>query len=102
MFFQLELMDRDDLPVDVSLFRDVAGTLAEFTECRDPVAAPHEVQALPGNKLAPRILKENGVYYVRVAPIIRSISCAHGSTRSLRMPTPNEAVHRRGLHHGCG
>jgi hypothetical protein len=30
------------------------------------VAAPHEVQALPGNKFAPRILKENGIYYVRV------------------------------------
>jgi len=66
VFFQLELMDRDDLPVDVSLFRETAGKLTEFTEGQDPVAAPHEVQALPGNKFAPRILKENGVYYVRV------------------------------------
>jgi hypothetical protein len=65
-FFQLELMDRDDLPVDVSLFREAAGKLTEFTDGQDPVAAPHEVQALPGNKFAPRILKENGVYYVRV------------------------------------
>ena len=66
VFFQVELMDRDDLPVDVSIFREKGGSLTEFTEGQDPVAGPHEVQALPGNKFAPRILRENGVYYVRV------------------------------------
>ena len=66
VFFQVELTDRDDLPVDVSLFRRVDGKLEAYTEGQDPVAAPHEVQALPGNKFAPRVLKDNGLYYVRV------------------------------------
>ncbi len=66
VFFQVELMDRDDVPVDVSLFRVVDGKPAEFTEGQDPVSGPHEVQALPGNKFTPRILRERGVYYVRV------------------------------------
>ena len=40
--------------------------MEEFTEGQDPVALPHEVQALPGNKFAPRMLSEAGDYYVRV------------------------------------
>jgi hypothetical protein len=66
VFFQIELTDRDDLPVDVSIFRQNAGKLEEFTKGQDPVAVPHEVQALSGNKFAPRILSETGDYYVRV------------------------------------
>ncbi|MEO7142122.1 MAG: HEAT repeat domain-containing protein [Bryobacteraceae bacterium] len=66
VFFQLELMDRDDLPVDVSVFRALNGKLEEFTDGQDPVAIPHEVQALPGNKFAPRTFSEAGEYYVRV------------------------------------
>jgi hypothetical protein len=66
VFFQVELMDRDDIPADVSLFRVNAGKPEEYTEGQDPVAQPHEVQALPGNKFAPRILKQAGTYYVRV------------------------------------
>ena len=66
VFFQMELMDRDDLPVDVSIFRTESGKLEEFTDGQDPVALPHEVQALPGNKFAPRVLSAEGDYYVRV------------------------------------
>ena len=33
------------------------GKLDEYYEGEDPVALPHEVQALPGNKFTPRILK---------------------------------------------
>ena len=66
VFFQVELTDRDDIPADVSLFRVNAGKLEEYTEGQDPVAQPHEVQALPGNKFAPRILRQAGTYYVRV------------------------------------
>lgn len=66
VFFQIELTDRDDLPVDVSLFRENAGKLEEFTHGQDPVAIAHEVQALAGNKFAPRVLDESGEYYVRV------------------------------------
>jgi HEAT repeats len=66
VFFQLELMDRDDVPVDVALFRIVDGKPQEYTEGQDPVAQPHEVQALPGNQFAPRILREAGAYYLRV------------------------------------
>jgi hypothetical protein len=65
-YFQLELMDRDDVPVDVAVFRVADGKLAEYTQGQDPVGGPHEVQALPGNKFAPRVLKETGDYYVRV------------------------------------
>ena len=66
VFFQIELMDRDDLPVDVAVYRVVDGKAVEFTEGQDPVSGPHEVQALPGNKFTPRVLRENGDYYVRV------------------------------------
>jgi hypothetical protein len=66
VFFQLELTDRDDLPVDVSVFRVQNGQLNEYTKGQDPVAIPHEVQALPGNKFAPRVLDQPGDYYVRV------------------------------------
>lgn len=66
VFFQVELMDRDDLPVDVSILREEGGKLEEFTDGQDPVALPHEVQALPGNKFAPRVLSSAGDYYVRV------------------------------------
>ncbi|HEY1497423.1 MAG TPA: HEAT repeat domain-containing protein, partial [Candidatus Solibacter sp.] len=66
VFFQVELTDRDDLPVDVAVFRISGGMPEEYTEGQDPVALPHEVQALPGNKFAPRILRDKGTYYVRV------------------------------------
>ena len=66
VFFQVELTDRDDLPVDVSIFRRDGEKMEEFTDGQDPVALPHEVQALPGNKFAPRVLTEAGDYYVRV------------------------------------
>jgi len=66
VFFQVELMDRDDLPVDVSVFRIANGKPEEYLVGQDPVAQPHEVQALPGNKFAPRILRDKGTYYVRV------------------------------------
>lgn len=66
LFAQLELTDRDNLPVDVALFRVVDNKLEEVHEGEDPVTFPHEVQALPGNKFAPRLLKETGNYYLRV------------------------------------
>ena len=66
VFFQLELTDRDDVPVDVAIFREKNGKPEEYTRGQDPVAGPHEVQALPGNKFAPRVLEEVGDYYVRV------------------------------------
>ena len=66
VFFQVELTDRDDLPVDVSVFRVTDGKAAEYTAGQDPVAVSHEVQALSGNKFAPRILRDAGDYYVRV------------------------------------
>lgn len=66
VFFQLELMDRDDLPVDVAVFQMENGKAVEYTDGQDPVSNPHEVQALPGNKFTPRIIRQNGTYYVRV------------------------------------
>jgi hypothetical protein len=66
VYFQLELTDRDYVPVDVSVFRVIDGKPAEFTDGQDPVSGPHEVQAMPGNKFTPRVLRETGDYYVRV------------------------------------
>ncbi|BDC49349.1 hypothetical protein F183_A16650 [Bryobacterales bacterium F-183] len=67
VYFQIELMERDHLPVDVSVHRVGAdGKIAPYFEGEDPVALPHEVQALPGNKFTTRVLKEAGTYYVCV------------------------------------
>jgi hypothetical protein len=64
--FQVELMERDNLPVDVSVFRVEGGKPVLFTEGEDPVSIPHEVQALPGNKFTTRVLRAPGTYYLRV------------------------------------
>lgn len=64
--FQVELMERDNLPVDVSVFRLVDGKPVLYTEGEDPVSVPHEVQALPGNKYTTRVLRDKGDYYIRV------------------------------------
>src|SRR5581483_11913461 len=66
VFFELDLAERDNIPVDVSVYRVVNGRLTPYTEGEDPVSLPHEVQALPGNKFLPRILRDKGAYYVRV------------------------------------
>lgn len=66
VYFQLELMERDNVPVDVAVFRVVNGKTVAFNEGEDPVALPHEVQAMQGNKFTTRVLKEQGTYYVRV------------------------------------
>ncbi len=66
VFFQIELMERDQVPVNVAVYRLVDGKPVEFYEGDDPVALPHEVQALPGNKFTPRVLTERGTYLVSV------------------------------------
>jgi hypothetical protein len=68
VFFQLELMDRDGLPADVAVFKQVAGKIEEFNDSRDPVTLPHEVQALPGNVFTTRVFQDPGTYFVRVRP----------------------------------
>ena len=66
VFFQIELTERDQVSVDVAVFRVVDGKLTEYYEGEDPVTLPHEVQALPGNKFTPRVLKQQGNYYISV------------------------------------
>ncbi len=66
VFAGLDLTERDQVPVDVSLFRLQNGKMEPYFEGEDPVTFPHEVQALPGNKFAPRLLKEPGTYYLRI------------------------------------
>lgn len=63
---QVELTERDQIPVHVSVHRVNDGKLEEYYEGEDPVSLPHEVQALPGNKFTPRILKQPGTYYIAV------------------------------------
>ncbi|MBI3471773.1 MAG: HEAT repeat domain-containing protein [Candidatus Solibacter usitatus] len=66
VFFQIDLMERDNIPVDVSVYRVIDGKPVAFNDGEDPVTLPHEVQALPGNKFTTRILKDPGDYYIRV------------------------------------
>jgi hypothetical protein len=66
VFFQIDLMERDNIPVDVAVYRLKDGKAEPYYEGEDPVALPHEVQALPGNKFTARVLREAGTYYVRV------------------------------------
>jgi Squalene-hopene cyclase C-terminal domain len=66
VYFQVEVMERDQIPVNVSVYRIVDGKPVEFHEGEDPVASPHEVQALNANKFTPRVLKEAGAYYLAV------------------------------------
>lgn len=66
VFFQVDLMERDQVPVNVAVYRESSGKLEEFFQGEDPVSLPHEVQALNGNKFIPRLLKDAGDYYVAV------------------------------------
>ena len=66
VFFQIELMERDQIPADVAVYRVVNGKAVPYTEGEDPVALPHEVQAMQGNKFTTRVLRETGTYYARV------------------------------------
>ena len=66
VFFQVDLMERDQIPVNVAVSRLVNGEPQEYFDGEDPVTLPHEAQALAGNKFTPRILKDRGTYYVAV------------------------------------
>ncbi|MBO0722917.1 MAG: hypothetical protein J2P41_18980, partial [Blastocatellia bacterium] len=63
--FQLDLLERDNIPVDVSVFTIENGEAKAYDRGADPVTPPHEVQALPGNKFTTRVITK-GTYYLRV------------------------------------
>ncbi|MCC7157453.1 MAG: hypothetical protein IT161_22935 [Bryobacterales bacterium] len=67
VFFWIDLIDRDNIPVDVSVYRLDNGQAVPYNEGEDPVALPHEVQALAGNKFTARILRGPATYLVRAA-----------------------------------
>ena len=48
------------------LSRESTASSSEYYEGEDPVALPHEVQALPGNKFTAARPEETGTYYVAV------------------------------------
>jgi len=66
VFFQIDLMERDQIPSNIAIYRVVDGKLQEYYEGEDPVTLPHEAQALPGNKFTPRVLTQKGAYYIPV------------------------------------
>src|SRR4029453_15206159 len=66
IFFQVDLMERDQIPADVAVFRLVNGEPQQYFDGEDPVTLPPEAQALTGNKFTPRILTDRGTYYVAV------------------------------------
>ncbi len=66
VYFLVDLTERDQIPVNVTVHRVENGKLTDYYEGEDPVTLPHEVQALPGNKFTPRILKDRGTYYIAV------------------------------------
>ncbi|MCI0336105.1 MAG: hypothetical protein L0226_00870 [Acidobacteria bacterium] len=63
--FELDLLERDNIPVDVSIFTVENGEVKAYERGVDPVTPSHEVQALPGNKFTVRVITR-GTYYVRV------------------------------------
>ncbi|MDX2034021.1 MAG: hypothetical protein SF339_25330 [Blastocatellia bacterium] len=63
--FEIDLLERDNIPADVSVFTIEKSEAKPYERGADPVTPPHEVQSLPGNKFTTRILTK-GVYYVRV------------------------------------
>ncbi len=63
--FELDLLERDNIPVDVSIFTVENGEAKSYERGADPVTPPHEVQALPGNKFTTRVITK-GTYFVRV------------------------------------
>jgi hypothetical protein len=63
--FEIDLLERDNIPVDVSVFTVENNALKPYERGADPVTPPHEVQALPGNKFTTRVIAK-GTYYVRV------------------------------------
>jgi hypothetical protein len=63
--FELELLERDNIPVDVSVFTVENNEVKPYERGIDTVSPPHEVQAVPGNKFTTRVLTK-GTYYVRV------------------------------------
>ncbi len=65
VYFEVDLFERDNIPVDVSIFTIEQGEAKEYERGSDPVSPPHEVQALPGNKFTTRVISR-GAYYLRV------------------------------------
>lgn len=63
--FEIDLLERDNIPVDVSVFTIENNQAKPYEKGADPVTPPHEVQALPGNKFTTRVLTK-GTYYVKV------------------------------------
>lgn len=63
--FELDLLERDYVPVDVSVFTVENDAAKPYERGIDPVTPPHEVQALPGNKFTTRVITK-GTYYLRV------------------------------------
>lgn len=66
VYFQIELMDRDQIPVNLEIYRMAGGKLEPYYEGEDPVTMPHEVQALAANEFTPRTLRQKGEYYIAV------------------------------------
>ena len=63
--FEIDLLERDNIPVDVSVFTIENNHAKPYEKGTDPVTPPHEVQALPGNKFTTRVLTK-GTYFVKV------------------------------------
>ncbi|HWQ32167.1 MAG TPA: HEAT repeat domain-containing protein [Blastocatellia bacterium] len=63
--FEIDLPERDNIPVDVAVFTVESNEAKPYERGADPVTPPHEVQALPGNKFTTRLITK-GTYYVRV------------------------------------
>lgn len=65
VYFELDLLEQDNIPVDISIYRIEQGEAKVYERGADPVSPPHEVQALPGNKFTTRVVSR-GTFYVRV------------------------------------
>jgi hypothetical protein len=65
VYFEVDVPERDNIPIDVSIFTLDGDQTRAYEKGIDPVSPPHEVQALAGNKFTTRVITR-GTYYIRV------------------------------------
>jgi HEAT repeat protein len=93
VYFELDLLDRE-VPVDVAIFREQNGSLQAWKNGSDPVADPHEIQALPGNKFTTRVI-ERGAYYVQVKgnhPVYQLRTLTYDTPPYSQLPVSSEQL----------
>jgi hypothetical protein len=75
--FEIDLLERDNIPVNVEIFIIENNQARPYEKGADPVTPPHEVQALPGNKFTTRVLTKGTMPF-------RGAAIRHGLDNAIR------------------